>query len=129
MNTPVPDPNHFLQFWLTIALIASVVMNLGIFFASIRRQRREVRFEFEPASKETLEKRIRESDHIHRDLFSRIGNAERGLSGAAEAIRREMHDMEIRINASSEERSSHLHERINQVLGEVREVKGQLQKR
>ena len=53
MNPTTPEPHSFLQFWIIIGFIALVIgqiVGLGIMISN-RRQRREVSFEFTPASK------------------------------------------------------------------------------
>ena len=57
MNTQTPDATHFLQFWLTIALIVSVLSGIASMFAAFggRKQKREVSFTFTPASKEEFD--------------------------------------------------------------------------
>jgi ABC-type protease/lipase transport system fused ATPase/permease subunit len=84
MNTSTPEAGSFLQFWIVIGFIAVIGVNVLNFFTllSNRKQKREVNFAFEPASKEEFDsftattnanfvqcrdemKRDRENNQIH----------------------------------------------------------------
>jgi len=41
-------------------------------------------------------------------------------------VRTEMGDMERRLNKADEDRTSDIHDRVNQILGEVREMRGEI---
>jgi hypothetical protein len=67
-------------------------------------------------------------DHVvldlqeHSNLWSKIGGLERGLQ-------KDIKDMELRLNASDEQRSSALHDRVNEILAAVSELSGRINKR
>lgn len=116
MNPQTPDATHFLQFWLIIALIISVVSGLASIVTAFsgRKQRREVSFPFNPASKEEFDqftattntnfvqirdemKRDRESNQIHaserqKTLFIEIKATRNELLERTDAIRVELSD-------------------------------------
>lgn len=58
-----PDPVHFQQFWLIIAFLASVFSNVVVAAVVLvnRKQKREINYAFEPASKEALDQHVQET--------------------------------------------------------------------
>lgn len=128
MNTQTPDATHFLQFWLTIALIVSVLSGIASMFAAFggRKQKREVSFTFTPASKEEFDqftattnqnfvqirdemKQDRHDNQIHTSqrqekLFAEMKSTRLELDGKIEATRRELSEkidgMEQRVIAT-----------------------------
>lgn len=67
--TETPDPIHFQQFWLIIAFLASVFSNVVVAAVVLinRKQKREINYAFEPASKEALEQHVMETkQNFHR---------------------------------------------------------------
>lgn len=69
-----PDANSFLQFWLILSLIFSTLVSIGTFAVMVlnRKQKREVSFEFTPASKEEHDEHVAETkatfDAIRKEL-------------------------------------------------------------
>jgi hypothetical protein len=57
-------------------------------------------------------------------LHQKIGGVDRAAREEFKSIRDEMHAMELRLNEKGEERSDKLHDRITEILGEMRELKG-----
>jgi uncharacterized membrane protein len=129
-ETTAPDPKAFLQFWLILGLIFSVLANIVtpvVILSGIgRKQKREVNFAVEPASKVEFDQHVIQNQREHENIFSRLNGADRGHSGQFERVRQEMHEMELRINKSSEERTEKTHNRINEVLEAVSELRGQV---
>lgn len=76
------------------------------------------RAEFESAIEQTR----RERDQIH----AKIGGVERGLAEKLESLRNEVHQMELRILKAGEDRATSTHDRINDVLAAVSELRGEM---
>ena len=121
-----PEPNGFLQFWIIVGFLASVigsVVSVVVMLAN-RKQKREVSFSFEPASKVEFERHVEWNRREHESLHSKIGGVERGSNAMVEKIRQEISEMERRLLGQGEMRAEKLHLRINDVLSSVSEVKG-----
>lgn len=98
INTPNPDPNIAWNVILTIGVIITIAAQFIILARSNRAQKREVSFEFEPASKKEFDKHVEENERDHRDLFSKLGGVERGgaakLSGEITAVHNRVNGLE-----------------------------------
>lgn len=81
-----PDANSFLQFWLILSLIFSTLTAIGTFLVMVsnRKQKREVNFAFEPASKDEFEKQRDHCTKRHAELFTAIEQADSGISDKTE---------------------------------------------
>lgn len=70
-------------------------------------------------------------DYVHKEEFEqlaeRVTNLEVSLVEKIDEVREHVHESEMRINASGEERAKLLHVRINDVLESVCEQRGILQ--
>src|SRR5687767_7356399 len=82
MNTlaTTPDPKMFTELWVIAAFLLGVAVNVVALVMVGRKQKREVSFSFEPASKEDFEAHIAQNQREHENLFSKIGGVERGIS-------------------------------------------------
>lgn len=69
-----PDPNAFLQFWLIIGFLASIFSNIVVAVVVLigRKQKREVSFTFDAASKEEFVKHVEDNDKQRGLLHKRI---------------------------------------------------------
>ena len=71
-SAPAPDGNSFLNWWLALGLVVSVLGNIAtpiiILVINARKQKREVSFTFEPASKQEFDKHVQDT----KDGFDRI---------------------------------------------------------
>lgn len=67
--------------WGFILVITTILANIAVIVGTRRKQKREVSFEFTPASKEEFDKHIESNKEEHDQLFSKMGGMERGLRG------------------------------------------------
>lgn len=70
-----------------------------------------------------------ELDRDRQAILERVAKVESDLTTVSAEItrmRRELHETELRINGAGEERASKIHERINDVLEAVSELRGQV---
>ena len=130
-----PDPHSFSQFWIIIAFIAAVGANLVtiVVLVSNRKQKREVSFGFEPASKTEFEKHADWNRREHENLFAKIGGVERGANQRCDMHTREFREiLDVKLtelmNANNVGREK-LHDRINEVLEAVAELRGRVEER
>lgn len=94
--------------WGFILVVTTIGANLAVIIGTRRKQKREVSFEFTPASKEEFDRHVAANDQTTRDLFAKIGGVERGANGNAEK----------KIEALQHERREdvrQLHQEINEV--------------
>jgi len=94
--------------WQVILVITTIGANLAIILSSRRKQKREISYEFDPASKEELEKHIQADAREHEKLFSKIGGVERGMN---ERVEKRLTDLQ----KSAEDGREKLHQRINRI--------------
>lgn len=119
-----PNANNFMGLWLSLNLIGSVVVSvvsIATFFSN-RKQKREVSFSFEPASKDEFMAHVERNEREHENMFKKIGGVERG---AAESLDRKLSALQ----ASAETGREKLHNRITEILTAVSEVKGEIKGR
>lgn len=112
MNPPNPDPNIAWQVILTIGVLVAIGVNLLTAFRTNRAQKREVSFEFTPASKEEFDNHVtetranfsavraelaadRQANQVHasqrsQTLFSKMENTRSELDAKIEDTRREL---------------------------------------
>jgi hypothetical protein len=76
-----PDPNIAWNVILTIGVLVAIGANVFALFKSNNLQKRQVSFEFEPASKEEFDKHVTANKGDHDNIFSKLGGVERGLRG------------------------------------------------
>ena len=134
---PTPDSPQAVG-WLLLALAAiAVALNQVLRLADrwkdkppageIQRDALE-RF----ATKMECEQRHRAATEDLRNVWSKIGGVERGLKADMDAkvgsLARELVEMERRINNADEERTLKLHDRLNEILGDMREMRGEMNK-
>lgn len=125
--------------WSLAAGITSGLGAVGALIISMvalnRRQNVKVQqpLEIKPVSdyvhKAEFNRLAEQNEQTHRDIFSKLGGIERGATGNLGKLREEIHAMELRINQSGEDRSEKIHERINEVLAEVSEIRGELKRK
>jgi len=106
---------------LTISLLAVVITTLTAVWNSLsnRRQKREVTFGFDPAPKSDFEKHVADNKHEHELLFSKIGKVEK-----THVERCDLNMGGLRAEFSTSIRN--LHNRLNEVLEAVAEVRGEI---
>lgn len=118
---------------VALCAIAAGMNQLDDFFA-----RRKDKPAAADVRSETHEKFVLKTDfdaHVaanaetHDGIFRKIGGVERGVGEKLERIRSEMHDMELRLTKHGEERAEKTHNRINEVLSAVSELRGQVNER
>lgn len=63
LNTPTPDSYIAWQVVLTIGVLFSIGVNVLQVVRSNRAQKRQVSFQFEPASKEAFDEHVRDTRH------------------------------------------------------------------
>lgn len=118
-----PTPEAMSQFWMIVVMIVSFASNVVLIVTSIvmvssnKKQRREVTFGFEPASKADFEAHEEWNRREHENLFSKIGGVERGAQSK----------LEDAINSGNVSREK-LHERINDLLAAISRLQGRLSK-
>lgn len=63
-------------------------------------------------------------DKIHDQLFAKVNAVDRRQTEQINILRTEMHGMELRINATAEERATKVHDRVNEILAAENETRG-----
>lgn len=118
--------------WLalnSLMAFAAALATVGLFLNSRKRQQSELYPQ--PLRVEAAEKFVGHKEfqaHVewnlreHENLFRKIGGVERGH---AEKMDQKFSELQRSTEAGREK----LHERINEILGEVRELKGEIRKR
>lgn len=97
-----PDPQHFYQFGLCVSLIVSVVAPIITILLTRGKQKREVSFEAEPATRKDFEAHLHAEAMIHARLDS------------------ELHD--LRIERKSD--VAGLYDKVNKVAEDVAAIRG-----
>lgn len=89
-----PDSTHLLQLVLIVSLFATIASAIAtvVNVVSNRKQRREVNFAFEPASKVEFDKHSEENKRAHEHLYTVISSKERGLREEAAWNTDKLHD-------------------------------------
>jgi len=125
-----PEAGAFLQFWVIIAFLAGIAANIVTVLMVARRQKREVSFTFEPASKVEFERHIENNRQEHAQMFAKIGGIERGANEKIERLNEIlMERLDAKFTeAARQDRESRekIHDRINQVLAAVSRLEGRL---
>lgn len=67
-------------FLVVCSFLAFFAANLATIWAVTRKQKREVHFGFEPASKTEFSDHVSKNSSDHKDLWSKIGGVERGAN-------------------------------------------------
>jgi hypothetical protein len=116
---PTPTPAQFNAAWTVLWFVSGTALNLVTVWAFTRRQKREVSFSFEPASKDDFMKQVERNEQDHKDLFAKIGGVERGALARIDTAFKEM-------QRSGDESRERLHLRINEILSAVSEMKGEV---
>lgn len=78
------------------------------------------------ATKEECHGLHKADEAVHGQLFAKISAVDHRLAEQVMAIRREMHGMEVRLNAVAEERTIKVHDRVNEILAAENETRGTL---
>lgn len=110
---PAVDPEFFWKFLGSVGFIMSLLINAGVFWNMRKTQKREVRFE---------------TEFVSRSEISNLGNRIDRLEVAIEKVRIDMKEDRASIDRVGEDRISKVHERINDVLEAVSELRGQLRR-
>lgn len=83
MNPPAaPEANHLLQFWLILSLTFSTLVSAATFIVMLanRKQKREVNFAVELASKAEFDRHVEKNEREHENIFTKLGGMDRGQS-------------------------------------------------
>lgn len=67
------------------------------------------------------------NSEAHDGIFRKIGGIERGMGAKVDDMRKEMHEMELRLTKHGEERAEKTHNRINDVLAAVSNLEGRVE--
>ena len=125
----LPDPTSYQAIgWLIVALAALVViLNNGLKLADRMKGKppaSQVAAESAEkfVSKPEFREHVHRSDVEHQNIWKKLGGLERGLGA-------EMKAMELRIQESDEHRSEKLHDRVNEVLAAVSELRGAMERK
>lgn len=120
------DPSSYQAVgWIVVALSALVVAVNAVLKLTDRMRDKPPASEVARESAEKFVSKPEFRDHVlrneqeHDNFFKKIGGVERGLT-------RELQEMERRLNSKDEERTHGLHDRVNEILGEMREIRGEL---
>jgi biopolymer transport protein ExbB/TolQ len=132
-----PDPQAFMQFWLTISLLASVgsgVVGIAAFFSSRRVQKREVSFTREYASKEELTHLLKDlerfvaSEAEHRsEMKATLADLRAEMKAGQAEVRAEMKADRTLIMAAADARFEKVVQRVDRLLDGMNRVQGRLQ--
>lgn len=125
-NGLLPEPTNYVALgWLFVGLAAMATAINQVFKLVDRFKDKpsggEVRaeavdkFVTKPEFNAHVARNLQEHDHF----FKKVSGVERGLS-------REMQEMERRLNTIAEERTVKLHDRLNEILGDMREMRGEM---
>lgn len=98
-----PDAGAFLNFWVVLAFLFGIAANVVTVIAVARKQKREVSFSFEPASKQDFDRHLaryssdqqtldRRIDGLDRTLKKHIDEKVGGLAASAEDGRERLKD-------------------------------------
>jgi hypothetical protein len=125
-----PDANTV---WIVIIALASVGANLATIiavFSARGKQKREISWGFEPASKTEFEKHVEVNRREHENLFSKLGGMERGATTRMDLISSEWREfVETKFGELQESnKTGHekLHQRINRVTVGVARLCGKM---
>jgi hypothetical protein len=113
----------FEKWSLGCILIGAVIAFVGLL---LLLRRNTVSIEPQPVAVEKAPKRFSKDlcDFQHREINQHLGRHDTEIARIWEALRIELPAMERRINAAGEERVSKVHDRINEVLAAVSELRG-----
>jgi hypothetical protein len=121
-DAPIPNANTT---WLVINSLmafAAAFATVGLYFNSRKRQETAV---YPQPLVIALEK-----EFVHQKQFDAYkadqAESRRRLYERHEELREELHEMENRINAQGEERTVKVHERVNEILLAVGELRGEV---
>ena len=114
----------FLVLMALLAVAGTIYGFVGNKTRTIDPQPLEVRGAAEFVPRKDFEHLRDENKREHEMLFAKIGGVSRGAEANLQTMRQEIHGMELRLNTANEERSSKLHDRINEVLEAVSELRG-----
>jgi nicotinamide mononucleotide adenylyltransferase len=129
-----PTPNQFMGFWLSLGLATSVatsVVTLIIMIAG-KKQKREVSFEFTPASKSEFDAMVQKNEVEHTVMHGRItkfeNNCAAHMAHVNEVWSEKLDAKLAEIARDAKEDRGLLHDRINEVLVKVSELRGKITK-
>lgn len=125
---------------IVVGMICVVICTILAWVTLTKTTRTEVSFTGTPVDKKEFEKHVAENAHVHENIFSRIGGAERGvetrinarletISNNVVGLSQKMQDDKTEILERGEERTAVMHERINELVGAVGRLQGRIEKR
>jgi len=135
MLATLPDPNLYSSIgWATVIMGSIfVIINQGASLVDRLKSKpapADVRAESldKFATKVDLQQAVLKNDQEHNNVWSKIGGMERGLKEEIDlkvtGVSRELVEMERRLNKSDEERTSRVHDRLDNIFAEVAEMRG-----
>lgn len=128
-----PTPATVYEFVMLFALVASIAGNIAMVLSARKVQKREVNFGFIPAAKAEFDKHVEENKREHENLFSKIGGVERGQTARMDAVSEQWRTLVDKkmgeLLRSNDEGRQRLHERIDEILGAVSELRGEMRAR
>jgi hypothetical protein len=127
----VPSGAQWTGFEVVIAFVlaqaAGVAAIIGVFLrqkrsATIHPQPLQIEWAKEFTSQTEFQKHLERNAREHENLFSKIGGVERGMMS-------KLDDKFSDMQGKAEEGREKLHVRINEIFGELREMKGEIKRR
>lgn len=109
-----PEPKSLGEFLIVLGFLASVAVNVVTLMGQRTKQKREVTFAEQFVSQEQMDAIARRVDMVERQI---------------EAMRSELKDDKTEILKAGEDRAEKLHNRINDVLQAVSQMRGELHAR
>lgn len=131
------DPRAFFQTWMIVNSVATFVLTIITIWAltSNKKQRREVSFSFEPASKDDFEahmdkteQRFLQMEKQRQEDLEASSESRKIIYNKIDYLRAELHQTELRINEHNEGRSLKIHERVNEILEAVSQLRGEMRR-
>ena len=122
---------------LVVSMISAVLTSIFAWVMIYRVNKTEVSFSGTPVDKKEFERHVSENKAEHSQLLAKIGGSERVLESRineritriednTEFIRTKMEADKTEILKTGEDRATKTHDRINQVLEAVAELRGQV---
>jgi hypothetical protein len=128
------------EIWIVLgglAVVASIAGNYAQWMLARRKRERvtldqplEVTFARQFTGLEVFNAHVAKNEREHENLFSKIGGVERGQLARLDSISK---DWRVLLDAkmeqlmeSNDQGREKLHDRINQILGEMKEMRGEL---
>ena len=126
-----PAAQSLYDFFLVLALFASIGGNLALIYATRAKAKREVTFGFIPAAKEEFDKHVAHDAKEHDQLWAKIGGLDRNATAKLDAITKEWRgfvDTKLgELSAESNEGGQRLWDKLSRVGEDVARLSGDTQ--